>query len=86
MLRTVRDCCVPHDHVLRPDGRADIEDIALAVHAAERDTEAFFARNHVTAGMRQLFETGFTHGKDSCWIVTLRPGQFEWAFHCVGAF
>jgi Protein of unknown function (DUF499)/Chitobiase/beta-hexosaminidase C-terminal domain len=58
MLRTVRDCCVPNDHVLRPDGRADIEDIALAVHAAERDTEAFFARNHVTAGMQQLFETG----------------------------
>jgi hypothetical protein len=58
MLRTVRDCCVPNDHVLRPDGRTDIEDIALAVHAAERETEAFFARNHVTAGMRQLFETG----------------------------
>jgi hypothetical protein len=43
MLRTVRDCCVPHDHVLSPDGRADIEDIALAVHAAEQDTVAFFA-------------------------------------------
>ena len=58
MLLTVRDCCRPHDHVLRPDGRADIEDIALAVNAAEQDTEAFFARNHVTAGMRKLFETG----------------------------
>ncbi|WP_426954563.1 DUF499 domain-containing protein [Muricoccus radiodurans] len=58
MLLTVRDCCVPHDHVLSPDGRADIEDIALAVRAAEADAEAFFDRNHVTAGMRQLFETG----------------------------
>lgn len=58
MLLTVRDCCVPHDHVLSPDGRADIEDIALAVRAAEGDAEAFFDRNHVTAGMRALFETG----------------------------
>jgi hypothetical protein len=58
MLLTVRDCCEPHDHVLKDDGRADIEDIALAVKAAEVDVEAFFARNHVTAGMRVLFETG----------------------------
>ena len=50
MLLTVRDCCVPHDHVLTPDGRADIEDIALAVRAAEGDVEAFFARNHGTGG------------------------------------
>lgn len=58
MLLTVRDCCVPHDHVLVPDGRADIEDIALAVRAAEEDAASFFARNHVTAGMRQLIESG----------------------------
>jgi hypothetical protein len=58
MLLTVRDCCEPHDHVLKDDGRADIEDIALAVRAAEADAEAFFLRNHVTAGMRVLFETG----------------------------
>ena len=58
MILTVRDCCVPHGHVLQPDGRADIEDIGLSVHAAEADADAFFARNHVTAGMRLLFETG----------------------------
>ncbi len=58
MLLTVRDCCVPHDYVLKPDGRADIEDIALAVRAAEEDADAFFSRNHVTAGMRVLFQTG----------------------------
>src|ERR1700733_4756668 len=58
MLLTVRDCCEPHDHVLKDDGRADIEDIALAVRAAEADAEAFFLRNHVTAGMSVLFETG----------------------------
>ena len=58
MLTAVQDCCTPHDYVLRPDGRADIEDVALAVQAAEDDADAFFARNHVTAGMRQLFETG----------------------------
>ena len=58
MLLTVRDCCEPHDHVLKDDGRADIEDIALAVRAVEGDAEAFFDRNHVTAGMRVLFETG----------------------------
>jgi hypothetical protein len=27
-----------------------------------------------------------THGKDSCWIVTLRPGLFWGAFLHVGAF
>jgi hypothetical protein len=58
VLLTVRDCCVPHPHILTPDGRADIEDIALAVKAAEADADAFFTRNHVTAGMRLLFETG----------------------------
>jgi hypothetical protein len=58
MLKTVRDSCEPHDYVRDPDGRADIEDIALAVRAAEADGEAFFERNHLTAGMRQLFETG----------------------------
>jgi hypothetical protein len=48
-----------HRHVLEPDGRADIEDIALAVEAAaEADADAFFARNHVAAGIRLLFETG----------------------------
>ena len=58
MLLTVRDCCTPHDYVLRPDGRAEIEDIALAIQAADSDAQAFFGRNWVTAGMRQLFETG----------------------------
>ena len=58
MLLSVRDCCIPHPHVLNPDGRADIEDISLAVKAAEADADEFFSRNHVTAGMRLLFETG----------------------------
>ena len=58
MILTVRDCCVPRQYVLQPDGRADIEDIALSVSAAEEDADAFFALNHVTAGMRLLFETG----------------------------
>ena len=58
MLMTVRDCCVPYDHVLTPDGRPDIEDVAMAVRAAEKDVDDFFIRNHVTAGMQKLFETG----------------------------
>jgi hypothetical protein len=58
MILTVRDCCVPRQYILQPDGRADIEDIALSVRAAEEDADAFFALNHVTAGMRLLFETG----------------------------
>jgi hypothetical protein len=49
---------VPRQYVLQPDGRADIEDIALSVSAAEADADAFFALNHATAGMRLLFETG----------------------------
>ena len=36
----------------------EIEDISEVIEAAERDADAFFARNHVTGGMRQMFEVG----------------------------
>ena len=58
MLLTVRDACRPHPSVLRADPEPDIEDIAQVIRAAEKDAEAFFTRNHVTGGMRQMFELG----------------------------
>lgn len=57
-MQTIRDLCTPHHNVLRSDPEPDIEDIALVIGAAEKDASAFFARNHVTNGMRQLFELG----------------------------
>ena len=57
-MQTVRDLCEPHPNVRRSDPEPDIEDIAEVIEAAEQDAAAFFARNHVTGGMRQLFELG----------------------------
>jgi hypothetical protein len=57
-LVTVRDCCIRDPHVLVPDGRTDIDNIALVIKAAEAEADEFFARNHVTVGMRLQFETG----------------------------
>jgi predicted AAA+ superfamily ATPase len=58
MIPTVRDACRPHPSVLRSDPEPDIEDIGQVLDAAEHDAEAFFARTHVTGGMRQMFEVG----------------------------
>lgn len=57
-MQTVRNLCQPHPNVLRSDPEPDIEDIAEVIEAAEQDAAAFFARNHITGGMRQLFDLG----------------------------
>jgi hypothetical protein len=57
-MQTVRDLCQAHPNVLRADPEPDIEDISEVIEAAAKDAALFFARNHVTGGMRQLFELG----------------------------
>ncbi|MBX3024939.1 DUF499 domain-containing protein [bacterium] len=57
MLKTVRDACVPHRMALNFSLAEQVEDLSAAT-CADTDGEAFFAKNHLTAGMRQLFDLG----------------------------
>src|SRR5688500_1859306 len=57
MLKTVRDACTPHQMALDFSMAEQIEDLA-AVIGGPGDGQAFFAKNHITAGMRQLFDLG----------------------------
>ena len=57
MLKTVRDACVPHRMALDFSMAEQIEDLGAVIGQAG-DGEAFFRKNHITAGMRQLFELG----------------------------
>src|SRR5690606_14287749 len=57
MLKTVRDACTPHKMALDFSMAEQIEDLAAVIGGAG-DGQAFFAKNHITAGMRQLFDLG----------------------------
>ena len=57
MLKTVRDACIPHKMALDFSMAEQIEDLRAVIGQAG-DGDAFFAKNHITAGMRQLFELG----------------------------
>jgi hypothetical protein len=57
MLKTVRDACKPHKMALDFSLAEQIEDISDLIDQAG-DGGAFFAKNHITAGMRQLFDMG----------------------------
>ena len=78
MIPTVRDCCIPHPSVLRADPEPDIEDIGPAIQAGERDAASFFARNHVTGGMRKMFEIGIArldgHSDQAVYTLTQAMG------------
>lgn len=57
MLKTVRDACAPHRMALDFSLAEQIEDLGDVISRAG-DGAAFFAKNHLTAGMRQLFDLG----------------------------
>jgi predicted AAA+ superfamily ATPase len=57
VLKTVRDACTPHKMALDFSMAEQIEDLAAVIGGAG-DGQAFFAKNHITAGMRQLFDLG----------------------------
>lgn len=88
MTMTVRDCCVPHPNVLRADPEPDIEDIAQVIQLEENDAQAFFARNYVTGGMRQLFELGVARldGRSDQAVYTLTQAMGGGKTHLMVAF
>jgi hypothetical protein len=88
MLTTVRDACVPHPNALRSDPEPDIEDIAQVIETAEKDAAAFFSRNHVTGGMRQLFELGIARldGRSDQAVYTLTQAMGGGKTHLMVAF
>jgi hypothetical protein len=57
MLKTVRDACTPHPMALNFSLAEQIEDLGDLIKDAG-DGAAFFDKNHITGGMRQLFEMG----------------------------
>lgn len=57
MLKTVRDACTPHKMALDFSLAEQIEDLGDLIDKAGNG-QAFFEKNHITAGMRQLFEMG----------------------------
>lgn len=88
MLLTVRDACRPHSNTLRADPEPDVEDIAEVIRAAEGDIEAFFGRNHVTRGMRELFELGVARldGRSDQAVYTLTQSMGGGKTHVMVAF
>lgn len=87
-MLTVRDSCVPHPNVLKSDPEPDIEDIGAVIEAAEKDAAAFFARNHITGGMRQLFELGIARldGRSDQAVYTLTQAMGGGKTHLMVAF
>src|SRR4029077_20022599 len=85
---TVQDACRPHPNTLRADPEPDIEDIAEVIRAAQADIEAFFSRNHVTRGMRELFELGIARldGRSDQAIYTLTQAMGGGKTHVMVAF
>ncbi|MBV8524768.1 MAG: ATP-binding protein [Acetobacteraceae bacterium] len=88
MLQTVRQACTPHASVLRADPEPDIEDLAQVVRAAEADADRFFSRNHVTSGMKQLFELGIARldGRSEQGVYTLTQAMGGGKTHLMVAF
>ncbi len=88
MTLTVRDACVPHPNVLRSDPEPDIEDISQVIQVAEKDASAFFGRNHITGGMKQLFELGIARldGRSDQAVFTLTQAMGGGKTHLMVAF
>ena len=59
MLLSVKDACRPHPSVLRSDPEPDIGKSPAGHPSPQKATrKPFSQRNHVTGGMRQMFEVG----------------------------
>jgi hypothetical protein len=88
MVTTVRDACIPHPSVLRSDPEPDIEDIGQVIKVAEGDADAFFGRNWVTGGMRQMFEVGVARldGRSDQAVFTLTQAMGGGKTHLMVSF
>ena len=58
MLTTVRDACKLHPMALEYAMSEQIEHLSQLLDEHERDAEAFFDKNYVTHGMRELLRGG----------------------------
>ena len=77
MLSTVKDACQPHDAALDHAAGDQIEHLADLLRENEKDTAGFFARNHVTRGMRELLRGGLARlgGKSDQAVFELRQAM-----------
>ena len=58
MLKTVRDACEPHRVAFDFSPSDQVEDLSQVLDD-KNDGRGFYARNHITSGMTQLFDLGF---------------------------
>jgi len=90
MLRTVRDACTPHPQALDWVHANQIEDLGKLIAAAAEPAQAdtFFASNHVTAGMRTLFQMGIARlaGKSDQALFELAQAMGGGKTHTMVAF
>lgn len=87
MLKTVRDACTPHKMALDFSMAEQIEDLGALIGQAG-DGTAFFAKNHITAGMRQLFDMGLRRlaGKSDQAVFELTQAMGGGKTHTMIAF
>lgn len=58
MGKTVKALCEPHDSAFAYIIGDQVERLEQVVNAAQQDAEAFFQRNHITAGLKVLLNEG----------------------------
>ena len=87
MLKTVRDACEPHPSALDFSPAEQVEDLAQVIDE-QADGRVFYAKNHITAGMRQLFELGLKRlaGKNDQALFELTQAMGGGKTHTMVAF
>jgi hypothetical protein len=87
MLKTVRDACKPHQMAIDSALADQIEDLGELLDRAA-DGADFYAKNHMTAGMRQLFELGLRRlaGKSDQAVFELTQAMGGGKTHTMIAF
>jgi hypothetical protein len=87
MLKTVRDACEPHHVALDFSPSEQVEDLAQVLDD-KADGRAFYAKNHITSGMRQLFELGLKRlaGRNDQAIFELTQAMGGGKTHTMVAF
>jgi hypothetical protein len=87
MLKTVRDACEPHRVAFDFSPHEQIEELGQVLDPGN-DGSSFFQRNHITAGMRQLFDLGLKRlaGRNDQAIFELTQAMGGGKTHTMVAF
>lgn len=87
MLKTVRDACEPHRVAFDFSPSDQVEDLSQVLDD-KNDGRGFYARNHITSGMTQLFDLGFKRlaGKNDQAIFELTQAMGGGKTHTMVAF